>query len=667
MPSFRRPRSQNTDHPDAPPSGDGVEVVADASTEGASSNPATDNLPAERAPLPALTDGATSFDEDHLDEQLERWTRIARPKLGDVLLSLGSVDADGLLDALQRQREAPQDGEARARLGEILLELGSITDDALAKGLADQFGIPLADLSTDDVDRDAVARVPEELARRYRVLPLRVAEDDRVIFVSGDPLDTDAIRDLTAACHRITLMIGPRGHIDRLIDRAYDALSGADDMIRAFQITAHAVDADAGDGFRLDESAPVIRVVNQILTQGVRSRASDIHVQPGHGDIRVRYRVDGAMTDAIRLPASMGPAVTSRLKVMAELNIVERRKPQDGQFTITVDSRPIDVRLSVVPTVDGEKSVMRLLDKSASLISMDQLGMPPTIAQPFLDMVRSPLGMVLCTGPTGSGKTTSLYAALSEVNDPSKTVVTIEDPVEYSFDGIAQMQVSDTGMDFAEGLRGILRQDPDVILVGEIRDAETARIAMQAALTGHLVLSSLHAIDSVSAVHRFIGMGIEPFLVSSAINGVVAQRLLRRLCPSCRLEVNPSPNELRVVAEVTDGLLPTAWYRPRGCNLCAGTGYRDRQGVYELLRFTDTVRDLVADRASPTELREAALADGMRTMQQQAFLLVVDGVTTVEEVMRCVYAPMASEGTRGPAALPEGRRAIDRAPEDVHA
>ncbi len=630
---------------------------------------------------------STSFDEEHLQAQVDAWVGSRRAKLGDVLVAAGTISADDLLEALAVQRrargrsgaggeapdaggEAPEaggDDPAAAtpvggpRLGEVLIDLGVLGEDSLAGALAEQFGVRTADLTEEDVEHAAVERVPEEVARRHGVLPWRV-EGDRVLVVVSDPLDTDAIVELTATCRNISLVIGPRAHIDRLIDRTYDALSTADDVIRAFELTAAEQEASSDDTFRVDESAPVVQVVNRILTQGVRSRASDIHVQPGHGDVRVRFRVDGAMTDAIRLPSSMGPAVASRLKVMAELNIVERRKPQDGQFSVSVDGRPIDVRLSVVPTIDGEKSVMRLLDKTGSVISVDQLGMVPSVARPFLDMVRAPLGMVLCTGPTGSGKTTSLYAALQEVNDPTKTVVTIEDPVEYQFDGIAQMQVSDTGMDFAEGLRGILRQDPDVILVGEIRDAETARIAMQAALTGHLVLSSLHAIDAVSAVHRFIGMGIEPFLVGSAINGVVAQRLLRRLCRACRAETIPNPNELRLLAEITDGILPETWFRPKGCNLCAGTGYRDRVGVYELLRFTDTVRELVAARAAPSEIKAEALADGMRTMQQQAFLMVADGVTTVEEVMRCVYAPTATDTAKGPAELTEGRRAISAGP-----
>jgi len=579
------------------------------------------------------------IDDGTLSSQIDTWVESNRPKLGEILLELGSVDPEDLLDALQQQKDHPGDAESQTVLGDILVSLGSINDVALAAALASQFGVPLADLTQARPEPQAVARVPEEMARRLKVLPLRVDENDRVFVVTSDPLDTDAIRELTTQVRSLGLMIGARSEIERLLDQTYNVLRSADEMIRAFELSDDTQEAVTEEGFTVDENAPVVQVVNRILTQGVRSRASDIHVEPTEENVRVRYRVDGAMTEAITLPKRMGPAIASRLKVMAELNIVERRRPQDGQFSLRVDGRPIDVRTSVVPTVEGEKTVMRLLDKTKSLISMKDLGMLPSVEQPYMELAKSPLGMILCTGPTGSGKTTTLYATLSEVNDPTKNVVTIEDPVEYQFPGVTQMQVSDTGMSFAEGLRGILRQDPDVVLVGEIRDEETARIAMQAALTGHLVLSSLHAIDSVAAIHRFTDMGIQPFLVASAINGVVAQRLLRRLCVNCREPVAPSSRDIQVVAEFTDGQMPDVWYRPGKCQLCNETGFRGRIGVYELLEFSDAVREAVVARASHAELRDLAISEGMKTMQMQAFTLVTDGITTVDEVLRSVYAP----------------------------
>ena len=601
-----------------------------------------------------------SVDPSALNAQIEGWVETNRPRLGEILLELGSVDPDELLEALQSQQEAPDDAETRARLGQILVQLGSINDVALAAALAQQFGVPLADLTHARPDPVAIAKVPEEMARRHGVLPLRIDEGGRTFVATADPLDTEAIKELTQQVKSLGLQIGARSDIERLLDQAYNALSSADDVIRAFELADDFRPGDAQDAFAVDENAPVVQVVNRILTQGVRSRASDIHVEPLEDNVRVRYRVDGAMTEAIVLPRRMGPAISSRLKVMAELNIVERRRPQDGQFSLRVDGRPIDVRVSVVPTVEGEKTVMRLLDKTKSLISMGDLGMIPTVEQPFLRMAKSPLGMVLCTGPTGSGKTTTLYAALTEVNDPTKNVVTIEDPVEYQFHGVSQMQVSDTGMGFAEGLRGILRQDPDVILVGEIRDEETARIAMQAALTGHLVLSSLHAIDSVAAIHRFTDMGIQPFLVASAINGVVAQRLLRRLCTTCREPVQPSQRDIQLVAEFTDGQMPNIWFKPAGCNLCNDTGFRGRIGVYELLEFSDAIREAVVSKASHAEVREIAIREGMKTMQQQAFQLVTDGITTVDEVLRSVYAPGVEE--KDPMKeLGPGKRALPAA------
>ena len=607
--------------------------------------------------------GGRQIEFDHVDEgalnsQIGEWVESNRPRLGEILLDLGSVDPDDLLAALQKQQEQPGDAESRAQLGQILVQLGSINDTALAAALAHQFEVPLADLSQVKPEPEAIARIPEELARKHTVLPLRIDDTGRVFVATADPLDTEAIRELTTHVRSLGLQIGPRSDIERLLDSSYSALHNADEMIRAFELSDDLPEVAEDQTFAVDENAPVVQVVNRILTQGVRSRASDIHVEPMETQVRVRYRVDGAMSEAIVLPQRMGPALSSRLKVMAELNIVERRRPQDGQFSIRVDGRPIDVRTSVVPTVHGEKTVMRLLDKTKTLISMKDLGMLPSVEAPYMQMAKSPLGMILCTGPTGSGKTTTLYATLTEVNDATKNVVTIEDPVEYQFEGVTQMQVTDTGMSFADGLRGILRQDPDVVLVGEIRDEETARIAMQAALTGHLVLSSLHAIDSVAAIHRFTDMGIQPFLVASAINGIVAQRLLRRLCSNCRQPVPPSSRDIALVAEFTDGQMPDVWFKPGSCHLCNETGFRGRIGVYELLEFSDSVREAVVARASHAELRDLAIGEGMKTMQMQAFHLVTDGVTTVEEVLRSVYAPGVEEKEQAPKELGPGKRML---------
>lgn len=574
-----------------------------------------------------------SASSEFLDAEITQWVHEDRRRMGEILLEDEIISAEQLLDALQQQQEEG------GRLGDILLSKGLVDEHQLAAVLAEQFNIELADLRMEEPDREAISRVTEELARKHKVIPLRVEEDDRVALVTGEPLGVDAIRELTEHCKRIRIMVGARGDIERMLDQAYNALALADEHIQAFELVDLVDEGPETITLEVDENAPIVQVVNRILIQGVRARASDIHIEPQEKEVVVRFRIDGALSEAITLPRRMGPPVSSRLKVMSDLNIVERRRPQDGQFSVSVDHRPVDVRISVVGTVHGEKIVLRLLDKTRSLISLDQLGIRDEMLEPYLEIVKSPLGMLMCTGPTGSGKTTTLYATLTQVQDPTKNVVTIEDPVEYQFPGINQMPINEVaGISFADGLRGILRQDPDVILVGEIRDVETARIATQAALTGHFVLSSLHAVDSVAAVHRFTDMGIEPFLVASAISGVVGQRLLRKICPSCREEFTPSPDHRRLV-EAFAGAQPDVWTRGVGCNMCSGTGYAGRIGVYELLQVTDAIRDAIVSKATARVIRDIAIAEGMTTMQQEAFRLVVEGVTTVDDVLRSVYAP----------------------------
>ena len=589
---------------------------------------------------------------DGLASEVYNWIRAPRPTLGEVLVEMGHVLQDDLDRTLEIQLA---DGRP---IGDLLLEIGLIDEMALAEGLARQFDLPVVDLRAEEPEAPAINALGEELSRRHRVLPMRIDDSGRVFIAMRNPLDGEAISDLTSHCTRIGLMVAAGREIDAALERTFDALRSADEHIRAFTLADDTIEA-SDTSLEVDENSPIVQVVNRIITQGVRNRASDIHIEGHASDVRVRYRIDGALSDAIRLPARMGAPISSRIKVLADLNIVERRRPQDGQFSVVVDNRPIDIRTSAVPTVHGEKIVLRLLDKTRTLISLKDLGMPPNVVAPFSAIVKAPLGMVLCTGPTGSGKTTTLYATLTEINDPAKNVVTIEDPVEYQFDGVNQMPVHEHGgISFADGLRGILRQDPDIILVGEIRDIDTARIATQAALTGHFVLSSLHAIDAASALHRFTDMGIEPFLVASAINGVVGQRLMRRVCNSCRTTYAPTPDHIRLVVSNAEHP-PSEWTRGAGCNVCNGTGYSGRIGVYELLSVTDTIREMIIARVSHIELREQAIEDGMRTMQQEAFRMVSEGVTTVDEVLRSVYGPTVDlHETKAPVALPAGRKAV---------
>jgi type IV pilus assembly protein PilB len=425
----------------------------------------------------------------------------------------------------------------------------------------------------------------------------------------------------------------------RAIGNGYRALSGVGVQIKAFEAreigrrdVARAVSPAA------HEDAPVVQVVQMILTQARRDRASDVHIEPRGERVRVRYRIDGALHDVLDLPGSMAPALVSRIKILGGMNIVERRRPQDGQISMEAEGIPIDIRVSTTAVVGGEKVVMRLLDKSRPLYELATLGMSPQMNARYSALLRAPYGMVICAGPTGSGKTTTLYGSLNEINSPDRNIMTIEDPVEYTFPSINQIQINEAaGLTFAGGLKSILRQDPDVILVGEIRDVETAGIAVQSALTGHFVLSSLHATDAVSALHRLLDMGIEHFLVASSVSAVLAQRLVRRICRHCTERYQPSQQELALLAAI-DGRPPEdGFVRGAGCNFCAHTGYLDRVGVYEMMPVTEAIRAHILARAGHDEIRQTARMEGMRTLQEEAARMVADGVTTPAEILRSIY------------------------------
>lgn len=387
-----------------------------------------------------------------------------------------------------------------------------------------------------------------------------------------------------------------------------------------------------------DDDGPIVHMVTELVGNGLRDRASDIHVEPLNDALRIRYRIDGNLVEVKRFPLNLHQSLVSRLKIMAGMNIVERRRPQDGQFSSVVDGREVDVRVATVSTVFGEKVVMRLLDKRRSMIGLSELGMPVDTHDTYSRLIRSPFGMVICAGPTGAGKTTTLYASLLEINNDGRNVTTVEDPVEYVFPGINQVQTNEqAGITFATGLRALLRQDPDVILVGEIRDPDTARIAVQSALTGHFVLSSLHGTDASAALHRLLDMGIEAFLIASSVMGIIGQRLLRRICDSCKEPYSPSPDEMGMYEQLRPGSTKSLFFHGAGCADCANTGYRDRIGVYELLRVTPKLRQLIVDRATTEQVRQAAIDEGMRPMIEEALNLVDNDVTTVSEVVRTLY------------------------------
>ena len=553
-------------------------------------------------------------------------------KLGDMLVKRGSLTGDQLKDALLEQ------GDSGRLLGEILVDGGFLDEHDLLAALSEQLKLPLVDLRRTLPTEEALASLPESVVREAHALPMRVADEGVAVAMAGPP-DARTLQMLEqAAGSRVSVVLAPSADIKRLIDRSYRAMAGMDRIVEAFQ-----GDESSRTGgiptatLNLDESAPVVQVVTRILTEAVRDRASDVHIEPQDTYLRVRFRIDGALHDAATLPASMAQALVSRIKILSDMNIVERRRAQDGQFEATVDGRALDVRVATNATIWGEKAVLRLLDRSRSLLELGRLGMSTETREEFTKMIRTPFGMVICAGPTGSGKTTTLYAALSEINGVERNITTIEDPVEYVFPSINQIQINEAAdITFANGLRSILRQDPDVILVGEVRDVETARIAVQSALTGHFVLSSLHAIDSTAALHRFLDMGIESFLIASSVIGVVAQRLVRRTCTACSEPYEPTPDEMTFY-EAWGGKPKDNFVHGTGCNFCSQTGYVERVGVYELLHVSGEVRDAIVRQASHDEIRALAIDQGMRTLRDEALRLIEEDVTTIAEVVRSIY------------------------------
>lgn len=555
----------------------------------------------------------------------------APPRLGELLA------ADNLVSEKQLEEALIQQSVSGKKLGLLLVEIGALDERNLAAAIARQSKMPVADLMGNSPDAEALALIPESIARSSIAIPLRITDGGLEIAVS-DPFDQETLSRLSTSAggKKLLLFVAPPSDIRRTIDRSYRALTGIEAHIEQFQATESGRRSETVVESR-GEDAPVIRVVNLLITQGLRDRASDIHLEPQEDRVRVRYRIDGALHDALGLPQNMGPAVVSRIKILANMNIVERQRPQDGQIEMKIDERPLDIRVSTTPTIHGEKAVLRLLDKSKPLFRLDDLGMPPEMREVFEKIVRAPVGMMIVSGPTGSGKTTSLYATLNEINDSQRNVMTVEDPVEYVFPGINQIQIREAaGVTFADGLKSILRQDPDVILVGEIRDVETARIAVQSALTGHLVLSSIHATDAVSALHRFLDMQIEPFLIASAISGVVGQRLVRRICQHCKAPYKPSAEELAFYKQ-SGGTTNTKFWHGKGCNFCNDTGYQERIGVFELLQVTDEMRQLIVRHASHEKLTQQALKQGMRPLAREASRMVEEGLTTLAEVVRTIY------------------------------
>jgi type IV pilus assembly protein PilB len=552
----------------------------------------------------------------------------SRVRMGDLLVQTGVVTREAVEDAVEAKN-----GE---RLGVLLIERGLVGERDVTRALSEQLHVPVVDLRDVRPEEAATVLLDPADAHRYDMLPL-LMNDGALTVAVADPLDPGVLAVLRALpVAEVRLALGPPTLLRNRVNQTYPALSAVSTDIEAFRASDVLFDPVETIERVVDPHAPIVQVVNKIVTQALRDRASDVHIEPAEDCVRVRFRIDGALKDVVELPPEMGPALASRVKIMADMNIVERRRPQDGQFEMNIDGRDLDVRVSTTSTISGEKTVLRLLDRTRSLYRLADLGMPADSGALYSNIVNSPFGMVIVGGPTGSGKTTTLYATLSEINRNDINVMTIEDPVEYIFPRVNQIQISDqAGLTFATGLKSILRQDPDVILIGEVRDVETARIAVQSALTGHRVFSSVHAIDAVSSLYRLLDMGIEPFLITSAIIGVVAQRLVRRICKSCGVAYEPTMSELTIYRKL-GGREKDHWIHGEGCQYCSGTGYFDRVGVYEVLAITDELRQCVVDGKPPRDARDLAIQQGLRTLQHEAIQLVQANVTTMEEVVKHV-------------------------------
>jgi len=564
---------------------------------------------------------------------------LGRPLLGSVLLERGDIGPEPLEEALERQAAA--DPAHRRRIGEMLVDSGLVGITELVAALAQQNGLEPIDLRRTIPDPAVASRLPATVAEELDALPIQATPTDVVVAV-GDPTRPRLRPMLVAALGGpVILVVADPSDLARARAEVTRSTEGLGDIIRAFEArsTPIAASGEATEAVQVDENAPIVQVVTRIIEQAVDGRASDVHIEPMEDRVRVRNRIDGALKEVLSLPSSMAQALSSRIKIMAGLNIVERRRPQDGQIETVAGGRTLDIRVSTAGTVFGESVVLRILDRAQALHGLHELGMRADVEARYREIIQSPYGLVVCAGPTGSGKTTTLYTTLQAVKTDEINVMTVEDPVEYVFPDINQMSINEVaGLTFASGLRAILRQDPDTILVGEIRDVETAQIAIQAALTGHFVLSTVHATDAASALHRFVDMGIEGYLLSSALLASVGQRLVRRICDECSEPYEPSADELAFYERA--GGDPDRRDQLRhgaGCAACSGTGYFGRVGVYEVLRMTDELRSALVDNVHADAIRKIAEADGMVPMQEQAIGLVGDGETTIAEVMRTVY------------------------------
>lgn len=560
--------------------------------------------------------------------------------IGRVLIKMGKLRRAQVEEALEIQKDR------RGPVGAILVELGYISEEELHIALAAQSGMQMVNLGKMDVPPEVVSVMSSQMANTYRVMPYDLDVERNVLSIAMDNPDnfvaTDDLHTLLG--YRVKAAICSKDDLQNALDRYYpegeqgtianliDDLSSDTDLSK-FEGRGDSIDlADLKEAADL---APVKKLLNLVLLQAIKEKASDIHFEPFEDEYKMRYRIDGVLYEMMPPPKYVAMAIASRIKVMATLDIAERRLPQDGRIELQLKGQPIDLRVSVLPTLFGESVVLRVLDRGNVQLSLDKIGMNPDELSAFRQLIHKPNGLIVNTGPTGSGKTTTLYSALQELNKPTEKILTAEDPVEYDIDGLIQVQIRpDVGMTFARALRSFLRQDPDVILVGEVRDLETAQIAAQASLTGHLVFSTLHTNDAPSAIARLLDLGLEPFLVTATLEAIVAQRLVRRICTNCKTPYQPTDDQLWELRLKAEDLAGKEFYYGKGCDYCSNTGYRGRQGLYEIMVLDDGLRDMIMDSASTAVLRREAIKRGMRVLRESGLLAVYNGVTTIDEVVR---------------------------------
>ena len=546
------------------------------------------------------------------------------------------VQAD-LLTQEQLEAALSEQAETQKSLGRILIDSGLVTEGDLVAMLSRQIGLEFVDLTETTVDPSAAGLISASLARRYQALPLGW-EDDRLVLALADPSNVFAIDDIRTITKReLKVVVATRAAIIDAINK-YHRMDGEAESISAQAASELEAEEELSNVREVVEDAPIVKLVNMLISQAITDRASDIHIEPTERDLRVRYRIDGVLHEVMRPPKSIQSGVISRLKIMAEINIAERRIPQDGRVNVKLNGKAVDLRVATLPTVYGEKVVMRILDKSTALLKLSDLGFLPQSMERYEASYRKPYGTILVTGPTGSGKSTTLYATLNILNQDTKNIITVEDPVEYRLPGVNQVQTNNkAGLTFAAALRSILRSDPDIVLVGEIRDKETATIAIEAALTGHLVLSTLHTNDAATTPTRLIEMGVEPFLVASALDCIVAQRLARRLCERCKEAYELPVAELAPLGwDVESGDEVAEFFRPVGCTHCGKTGYRGRFAIHEVLPVTEDVERLIVEREHSEDIKKMAVAQGMLTLRQAGLIHVAKGTTSIEEILRVV-------------------------------